>query len=787
MLDFGESPSMSTISEVQTQCPALAASMVLRPPVAEALGRFCELVDSVGPKGLNQDPSDIVKIIKKICAMTGSPLAEKLSADVAELTFDLATGVGKTRLAAAFIAALLRSGRSRSFLIVAPRRTVRDKFAREFLQTSDRYLFQGVDGLPPIDILTAENFDRQAPLFDQDSAQIAITTAQWLSRGDGSSRRCDVTGMTPIERLRSRGPLVLIIDESHHFDATIWAQIPRQVGASIVLKLTATPTPREAVLYSYPLGKCLREGVYTKRPTLEIQKLTAGTTVEQADRMVLRDALATAARLAPQLEGYANRTGKKSVNPVILVAAKDILHAEAIGKMLHTDFGLPQKSVLVIHSKQVSDDAMDELLNIEASESPVRVVVQVFSLEEGWDVSNVYVIAPLREMASYRGIRQLMGRGLRLPFGVRTGIEEIDALTILVYGRSSVAQLVTAAIADLGNNAVSIRGPLDPSLPNGTDTLRTRLADVQAPYAETRFPWIETDIVPQVGHPNFSALTLIDDCHSEGRFDLQTLELLPRVGLDDLSDHDWALVVSLYLVRSDRRLSAGLHGPLIRDALLGRLNESHSPLRRDGRRVAIESAVQSAFDECGSTWRSLPAEYETVGHTTQRSFSPREYVLRSEQPEPISPAAGEVLVKAGIRSPIAGFTKSVMTVGLYDSAAEVRFARTIDQLPTVKWWLRNDPRQVLVPTTDVADTAPDFLICVEKEGRLSYLLVEVKGRNLWEPAGSTAQRQARDLTAWALRVSSQCEFDISVLFVAHDDVANFTTVEKLLQLRLVPD
>ena len=777
---------MSLKNKIHLQCAPLAAAMALRPPLVEALERFCRLLDSIGPRICDQTPSDIAKSIYQICESTGSPIAEKLRTDIAELTFDLATGVGKTRLAAAFIAALLRSGTAHSFLIVAPRRTVRDKFARELLDTSDRYLFRNVDGLPLIDIFTAETFDRVAPLYDQDSAQIAIVTAQWLTRDNAFFRRCDVTGMTPIERLRSRGPLVVIVDESHHFDANVWSKIPRLVGASIVIKLTATPTPQEAVLYSYPLSKCLNEGLYTKRPTLEIQTLTAGTTVDQADRMVLRDALATAARLEPQLREYAKRWGKKVVNPIILVAAKDISHAEAIGVLLCNDFALSPESVLVIHSKQVSDEVMDNLLTIEAAESPVRIVVQVYSLEEGWDVSNVYVIAPLREMASYRGIRQLMGRGLRLPFGTRTGLEEIDALTILVYGRSSVAQLVTAAVTDLGSNAVAVRTLEDSASLIPKDILRTQTSDVLDRYIDLLFPWVETDVIPQVGNPDLSELALSDDHEREGRLDLQSLKLLPRVGLDDLSDDDWALVVSLYIIQSDRRLSAGLHGPLIRDQLLSRLNEASSPLRHDGRRVSIESAVLSAITSCGSTWRKLPAKYDIVGLAVQRTFSSKEYTLRSDQPDPIEPAAGEAFILAGNRCPITGFKKSIMSVGLYDSAAEVRFARTIDSLPEVSWWFRNDPRQVLVPTTDVANTAPDFLVCIQKNGRACYLLVEVKGRHLWEPTGSIAQSQARDLNTWANVVSSNSEFDIEVLFVAHDNVTDFTSVDELLQLRLVP-
>src|SRR5262249_25918186 len=56
-------------------------------------------------------------------------------------------------------------------------------------------------------------------------------------------------------------------------------------------------------------------------------------------------------------------------------------------------------------------------------------------LKEGWDVTNLYTIVPLRASASEILTEQTLGRGLRLPYGRRTGVEAVDTLTVIAHDR----------------------------------------------------------------------------------------------------------------------------------------------------------------------------------------------------------------------------------------------------------------------------------------------------------------------------------------------------------------
>jgi type III restriction enzyme len=83
---------------------------------------------------------------------------------------------------------------------------------------------------------------------------------------------------------------------------------------------------------------------------------------------------------------------------------------------------------------EVSDEAMRRLLAVE-HDVDTEIVIHVNKLKEGWDVTNLYTIVPLRASASEILTEQTIGRGLRLPYGRRTGVEAVDRLTIIAHDR----------------------------------------------------------------------------------------------------------------------------------------------------------------------------------------------------------------------------------------------------------------------------------------------------------------------------------------------------------------
>jgi type III restriction enzyme len=135
---------------------------------------------------------------------------------------------------------------------------------------------------------------------------------------------------------------------------------------------------------------------------------------------------------------YCANTGAAAVNPVMLVVAKDIEAADEYGEILRSsEFfgGKYADAVLVVHSKE-PDEALEALAHVEDPDSPVRIIISVGMLKEGWDVKNVYVIASMRASVSAILTEQTLGRGMRLPFDNRyTGIEILDTLEVVAHER----------------------------------------------------------------------------------------------------------------------------------------------------------------------------------------------------------------------------------------------------------------------------------------------------------------------------------------------------------------
>jgi len=75
------------------------------------------------------------------------------------------------------------------------------------------------------------------------------------------------------------------------------------------------------------------------------------------------------------------------------------------------------------------------LLAVESVDEPTEIVIHVNMLKEGWDVTNLYTIVPLRAAHARTLIEQSIGRGLRLPYGKRTGVAAVDRLNIVAHDK----------------------------------------------------------------------------------------------------------------------------------------------------------------------------------------------------------------------------------------------------------------------------------------------------------------------------------------------------------------
>jgi type III restriction enzyme len=216
------------------------------------------------------------------------------------------------------------------------------------------------------------------------------------------------------------------------------------------LELTATPyietgkgpIPFKNIIYEYRLSSAMEDG-FVKEPAVATRKdfNPAGMSSEEIEKLKLEDGIRLHETIKVELETYARETGNRFVKPFLLVIARDTTHAGQLKQLIESDKffdGRYKEKVIQVDSSRTGaeeDEMVQRLLAVESPEEPTEIVIHVNMLKEGWDVTNLYTIVPLRAAHARVLIEQSIGRGLRLPYGRRTGVTAVDRLNIVAHDR----------------------------------------------------------------------------------------------------------------------------------------------------------------------------------------------------------------------------------------------------------------------------------------------------------------------------------------------------------------
>lgn len=443
----------------------ISQRLSLRKPQADSLEI---LADVLGRVELSKD-GDAGAALEAI--RDAYPSVEAFERDFPSLCFALATGVGKTRLMGAFIAYLYLAGKSRHFFVLAPNKTIYEKLIADFSPESPKYVFKGVAEFaanPPL-IVTGDNYEsglgvrfeggRSSDLFGSD-VHINIFNVDKINkeespRGKPRMKRLQETiGESYYAYLSRLDDLVLLMDEAHRYRASAGATAIDGLKPILGLELTATPktvgarsVPFRNVIYDYTLGQAMADG-FVKEPAVATRKDFDPRSVgdHELEQIKLEDAVHYHDHVAVELDRYHRTTGAPKVMPFILVVAADTTEAKRLREFIESEKffkGRFKDKVAEVHSAlrgEESEDAMQRLVALE-TDGRTEIVIHVNKLKEGWDVTNLYTIVPLRASASEILTEQTLGRGLRLTFGKRVskgGDDEfaaVDRLTVIAHER----------------------------------------------------------------------------------------------------------------------------------------------------------------------------------------------------------------------------------------------------------------------------------------------------------------------------------------------------------------
>ena len=374
------------------------------------------------------------------------------------MTFSLATGVGKTKLMGAFITYLYTNKGVRNFFVVAPNITIYEKLKNDLGNPSPdnvKYVFRGVGCFATVkpNVWMDDDY-RNRPaqaIGDSDSINIYIFNISKFNNDDRSMKSInEYLGQSFFDYLKGLDDLVLIMDESHHYRAKSSAQAINELNPVLGLELTATPQVQSGsktklfknVVYEYPLSKAIKDG-YTRTPyALTRRDIKAYNFTEtELDKVMINDGINHHENIKVELEQYSFNNNEKKVKPFMLIVCKNTEHAQEVlnyVKSLEFKEGKYADKVIMVHSNQSGAEKEENirlLLDVERPENPVEIVIHVNILKEGWDVNNLYTIVPLRTATSKTLREQTVGRGLRLPFGRRTGEKMVDSVTITAHDK----------------------------------------------------------------------------------------------------------------------------------------------------------------------------------------------------------------------------------------------------------------------------------------------------------------------------------------------------------------
>lgn len=382
------------------------------------------------------------------------PSVESFERNFPTFCFSLATGVGKTRLMGAFIAYLFLQKTSTNFIVIAPNTTIYEKLISDFTQGSDKYVFKGISELTensPV-IVTGDNWDNGKIIDSNDlftNPIINIFNVDKINRDRGLIREFRETiGESYFDFLAGLPDLVMLMDEAHRYRAKAGMKAIAKLNPILGIEVTATPKTVGSksidfmnVIYSYPLGNAMNDG-YVKVPAVATRENFnfSNLTQEQLQDMKLYDGVKCHENTQEKLYKYAKSNNLPVVKPFMLVVAKDTTHSHQILKKIKSvDFfdGRYKNKVIEVNSAlkgEENENATKKLLELEHT-AETEIVIHVNKLKEGWDVNNLYTIVPLRASASEILTLQTLGRGLRLPYGIRTGDAFVDLLTIVAHDR----------------------------------------------------------------------------------------------------------------------------------------------------------------------------------------------------------------------------------------------------------------------------------------------------------------------------------------------------------------
>ena len=225
---------------------------------------------------------------------------------------------------------------------------------------------------------------------------------------DKDALLADTPDTALIQVLRHLEPVV-IVDESHNAGSDLSVEMLNNLNPSFVLDLTATPRKNSNII-SYVDARELKKEHMVKLPVVVYNRTTRQSVIQ--DAIQLRGSIEKEAIAAEE-------AGGKYIRPIVLFQAqpKTSDNSDTFDKIkaLLMDMGIPEEQIAV-KTSNVDDLKGRDLMGRDC---PVRYIITVNALKEGWDCPFAYILASLANRTSTVDVEQILGRILRQPYAMQ--------------------------------------------------------------------------------------------------------------------------------------------------------------------------------------------------------------------------------------------------------------------------------------------------------------------------------------------------------------------------------
>jgi type III restriction enzyme len=238
----------------------------------------------------------------------------------------------------------------------------------------------------------------------QENGQLAQFVTQYK---DDFQLLNDADETSLINVIRSLNP-VLVVDESHNAESKLSVEMLNALNPSFVLELTATPKDNSNIVSMVPAIELKKEHM-VKLPVI---------VYNHPDKTEVINSALHLQRKLELLSVKQEKEGGKYIRPIVLFQAQSNINEDSTTfvklKEQLLKIGIPEEQI------KIKTANVNELKGVDLSskDCPVRFIITINALKEGWDCPFAYILASLADKSSAVDVEQILGRVLRQPYAM---------------------------------------------------------------------------------------------------------------------------------------------------------------------------------------------------------------------------------------------------------------------------------------------------------------------------------------------------------------------------------